>query len=380
MKKKIMVFWCLLLISFLLPMAAEAEPAPSQDSWFYGQIYVDNIRMTSAYATAEDGYAYVDENGRLMISLRGTIDMLDIPLQWDAAKKQVIIPESKNGRILFQLDSKEYWVNGQKKEMDTQPVMIEPGRVHVPLRYLAESIGAEVIYGDFVLNDMKQVDIITSQEKASENLKNSNVRQWSNAICTFIRLNGKVYESGLSDGISEEKKAAIVDSFKMVGIENRESLLSAVDLRDLGNTGNSEFVLIAMLQQIGVTELGYTEQEAAYMLPYTKILLDKWQEKGIRAFDRFVVIQMVDAGYVAGFLTEREAIQLTSVYAEVLQHEFGNWDNAVENYLDGFAWNAKIDVREKDTVYVKMKKRYEEMKSADASPFQEELFAQQIEG
>ena len=167
---------------------------------------------------------------------------------------------------------------------------------------------------------------------------------------------------------------------KMVGIENRESLLSAVDLRDLGNTGNSEFVLIAMLQQIGVTELGYTEQEAAYMLPYTKILLDKWQEKGIRAFDRFVVIQMVDAGYVAGFLTEREAIQLTSVYAEVLQHEFGNWDNAVENYLDGFAWNAKIDVREKDTVYVKMKKRYEEMKSADASPFQEELFAQQIEG
>ena len=306
--------------------------------------------------------------------------MLDIPLQWDAAKKQVIIPESKNGRILFQLDSKEYWVNGQKKEMDTQPVMIEPGRVHVPLRYLAESIGAEVIYGDFVLNDMKQVDIITSQEKASENLKNSNVRQWSNAICTFIRLNGKVYESGLSDGISEEKKAAIVDSFKMVGIENRESLLSAVDLRDLGNTGNSEFVLIAMLQQIGVTELGYTEQEAAYMLPYTKILLDKWQEKGIRAFDRFVVIQMVDAGYVAGFLTEREAIQLTSVYAEVLQHEFGNWDNAVENYLDGFAWNAKIDVREKDTVYVKMKKRYEEMKSADASPFQEELFAQQIEG
>ena len=344
MKKKIMVFWCLLLISFLLPMAAEAEPAPSQDSWFYGQIYVDNIRMTSAYATAEDGYAYVDENGRLMISLRGTMDMLDIPLQWDAAKKQVIIPESKNGRILFQLDSKEYWVNGQKKEMDTQPVMIEPGRVHVPLRYLAESIGAEVIYGDFVLNDMKQVDIITSQEKASENLKNSNVRQWSNAICTFIRLNGKVYESGLSDGISEEKKAAIVDSFKMVGIENRESLLSAVDLRDLGNTGNSEFVLIAMLQQIGVTELGYTEQEAAYMLP------------------------------------EREAIQLTSVYAEVLQHEFGNWDNAVENYLDGFAWNAKIDVREKDTVYVKMKKRYEEMKSADASPFQEELFAQQIEG
>ena len=48
------------------------------------------------------------------------------------------------------------------------------------------------------------------------------MRQWSNAICTFIRLNGKVYESGLSDGISEEKKAAIVDSFKMVGIENRD--------------------------------------------------------------------------------------------------------------------------------------------------------------
>ena len=81
-----------------------------------------------------------------MISLRGLISMLDMDIQWDADTQKVIIPESKNGRVVFQLNSKEYFVNGEKKRMDTEAVSIAPGRVHVPLRYLTESIGAEVQY------------------------------------------------------------------------------------------------------------------------------------------------------------------------------------------------------------------------------------------
>ena len=38
-----------LLCCLLLPAAAWAEPAPTQDRWFHGQIYVDNLRVTSAY-------------------------------------------------------------------------------------------------------------------------------------------------------------------------------------------------------------------------------------------------------------------------------------------------------------------------------------------
>ena len=84
--------------------------------------------------------------------------------------------------------------------MDTEAVSIAPGRVHVPLRYLAESIGAEVQYGDFVAFDMKQIDIITSEEKAAENLKNSNVRQWAKNVCALnkLPLGEGYYESGLT--------------------------------------------------------------------------------------------------------------------------------------------------------------------------------------
>ena len=53
------------------------------------------------------GIAIWTKNDRLMISLRGLISMLDMNIQWDADTQQVIIPESKNGRVVFQLNSKE---------------------------------------------------------------------------------------------------------------------------------------------------------------------------------------------------------------------------------------------------------------------------------
>lgn len=125
----------------------------------------------------------------------------------------------QNGRVVFQLNSKEYFVNGEKKIMDTEAVSIAPGRVHVPLRYLAESIGAEVQYSDFVNYNMKQIDIITSKEKAAENLKNSNVRQWAKNVCalTNFEFDGKQYESGLTRTITASEKESALKSFDQTG-------------------------------------------------------------------------------------------------------------------------------------------------------------------
>lgn len=78
------------LFCLLFPVTAWAEPAPTQDRWFYGQIYVDNIRVTSAYATSDDGYCYLDKNDRLMISLRGLISMLDMDIQWMLTRSRLL--------------------------------------------------------------------------------------------------------------------------------------------------------------------------------------------------------------------------------------------------------------------------------------------------
>ena len=370
---KLIVF----LFCLLFPVTAWAEPAPTQDRWFYGQIYVDNIRVTSAYATSDDGYCYLDKNDRLMISLRGLISMLDMNIQWDADTQQVIIPESKNGRVVFQLNSKEYFVNGEKKSMDTEAVSIAPGRVHVPLRYLAESIGAEVQYGDFVAFDMKQIDIITSEEKAAENLKNSNVRQWAKNVCalTNFEFDGKQYESGLTRTITASEKESALKVLTKLGVESKVTILDGLK----GNM-NEEFVTKAFLLQFGITELGYTEEEAVYMLPYTQELSEKWQNTGILGSDMFNKIFACDLAYIAGYLTERETIQLISLYAEAVQHEFENWDMAVENYIDGQIWVINQDKRQKDGFYEITTKKYETLKNSPDYYFDDTMFSEKLEG
>ena len=366
-----------LLCCLLLPAAAWAEPAPTQDRWFHGQIYVDNIRVTSAYATSDDGYCYLDKNDRLMISLRGLISMLDMDIQWDADTQQVIIPESKNGRVVFQLNSKEYFVNGEKKGMDTEAVSIAPGRVHVPLRYLTESIGAEVQYSDFVAFGMKQVDIITSEERSAENLKNSNVRKWAKNVCalTNFEFDGKQYESGLNRTITATEKESALKVLTKIGVENKVTLLDGLK----GNM-NEEFIMKAGLLQFGITELGYTEEEAVYMLPYTQELSEKWQNTGILGADMFNKIFACDLAYIAGYLTEREAIQLISLFAEAVQHEFENWDMAVENYIDGQIWGINQDKRQKDGFYEITTKKYAELKNSPDYYFDDVLFLEDLEG
>ncbi len=367
------------LFCLLFPVTAWAEPAPTQDRWFYGQIYVDNIRVTSAYATSDDGYCYLDKNDRLMISLRGLISMLDMDIQWDADTQQVIIPESKNGRVVFQLNSKEYFVNGEKKIMDTEAVSIAPGRVHVPLRYLAESIGAEVQYGDFVAFDMKQIDIITSEEKAAENLKNSNVRQWAKNVCALnkLPLGEGYYESGLTKEISDSDKELARTFFADLGIKDKEVLLSILNPEYFPN---SDFMKIALLQQIGVTDLGYTEEEAVYMLPYTQELLAKWQDKCIKCSDKFIMIGLFDFGYTAGYLTEREAIQLISLYAEPMQKEFDNWNMVVDNYFDGRVWYQKLTPQEREQAAERWNKKYAELKNSPDYYFDDTMFSEKLEG
>ena len=372
---KLIVF----LFCLLFPVTAWAEPAPTQDRWFYGQIYVDNIRVTSAYATSDDGYCYLDKNDRLMISLRGLISMLDMNIQWDADTQQVIIPESKNGRVVFQLNSKEYFVNGEKKSMDTEAVSIAPGRVHVPLRYLAESIGAEVQYSDFVAFDMKQIDIITSEEKAAENLKNSNVRQWAKNVCALnkLPLGEGYYERGLTKEISDSDKELARTFFADLGIKDKEVLLSILNPEYFPN---SNFMKIALLQQIGVTDLGYTEEEAVYMLPYTQELLAKWQDKGIECSDKFIMIGLCDLVYTAGYLTEREAIQLISLYAEPMQKEFDNWNMVVDNYFDGRVWYQKLTPQEREQAAERWNKKYAELKNSPDYYFDDTMFSEKLEG
>lgn len=137
---------------------------------------------------------------------------------------------------------------------------------------------------------------------------------------------------------------------------------------------------MALLQQIGVTDLGYTEEEAVYMLPYTQELLAKWQDKGIKCSDKFIMIGLFDFGYTAGYLTEREAIQLISLYAEPMQKEFDNWNMVVDNYFDGRVWYQKLTPQEREQAAERWNKKYAELKNSPDYCFDDTMFSEKLEG
>ena len=57
---------------------------------------------------------------------------------------------------------------------------------------------------------------------------------------------------------------------------------------------------------------------------------------------------LVQWGYVAGYVTYPEALALLEPAATLLQKNFKNWNEAFENYLDGYNWWARENVGTKD--------------------------------
>lgn len=86
----------------------------------------------------------------------------------------------------------------------------------------------------------------------------------------------------------------------------------------------------------------------AYMFPYTRELGKKWGERGILCWDLFRMSNLVQWGYAAGYLSYPETLALLEPAVALLQENFRDWDEAFENYLDGYNRWARNDVAGKD--------------------------------
>ena len=92
------------------------------------------------------------------------------------------------------------------------------------------------------------------------------------------------------------------------------------------------------------------------------------------------MIGLFDFGYTAGYLTEREAIQLISLYAEPMQKEFDNWNMVVDNYFDGRVWYQKLTPQEREQAAERWNKKYAELKNSPDYYFDDTMFSEKLEG
>lgn len=89
-----------------------------------------------------DSAPYIDEHDRTMVPLRAIAEALGAEVGWNGQTRVVTI--RKDGReSLFTIDSNTAFFSGARITMDTCPV-IRNDRTMLPVRYVAESLGAEV--------------------------------------------------------------------------------------------------------------------------------------------------------------------------------------------------------------------------------------------
>ena len=103
-----------------------------------GEVYVNGSILSG---NDNMGYFWVDANGRTQAPVRLLVEKMGYTISYD--KGVVTVPGGPNGDLKVTIGKNNYTVGGSEKTMDTVAAMID-GRTYVPLRFVAEALGAKV--------------------------------------------------------------------------------------------------------------------------------------------------------------------------------------------------------------------------------------------
>lgn len=100
------------------------------------------IRIVFNGRTLVTDVAPVIQSGRTLVPFRVIFEALGATVGWDGAKG--IVSGYRNEKaVILEIGKKTAWVNGPEVDIDVAPTILN-GRTMVPLRFIAESMGAEV--------------------------------------------------------------------------------------------------------------------------------------------------------------------------------------------------------------------------------------------
>lgn len=300
-------------------------------------------------------------NGRTMIPVRCLAEQMGADVSYDSTLKAARIVRA-GVEIIMPIGSKTCTVNGEPFQMDVAPY-IENGRTMIPARYVSELFGQNIQW----ISDTRTAAVTENKALAGD----TNLEQWAMAMGAYLGAannggNLTVFggkgrgQSYSKDVIGQPMAMGTVYTYEWArymledgwSIHDRTELIQTVCAMTVAGHNASFLHDVDMISSMTDAQYRALLSQAtgmdAYMFPYTKALGEKWGERGILCWDLFRMSNLVQWGYAAGYLTYPEALALLEPAATALHDNFSSWEEACENYLDGYNWWAREDVGSKD--------------------------------
>jgi hypothetical protein len=285
-------------------------------------------------------------NGRTMVPLRGVFEQTGFTVDWDTETSAALLYR-EGISISVTIGDTFITVNNERIYPDVPPQIIN-SRFMLPLRTVSEATG------DYVDWDEETSTAKITTVTVSESVRNE-LTAWITATASIINFenheNPRLFDLPADDALAEISASILRNSWNA---NDKNGLLRAI--RSLYSGHNANFMQMHDVFIRAVNEFGmdlflevFIEEEreaaeamgiedvAAFPL-HTLELGEKWGERGILAWDMFRIGTLVSWGYAAGYINRNEALMLIEPAANVLKINFSSWEEAAENYIDGFNW------------------------------------------
>ena len=150
------------------------------------------VLVTPTYATSISLEGQILQ-GRFLVPMRGIFEALGASVQWDGDTRTVT-GNRAGTTVLLSIDSKIAKVNDNTVELDVPATIVE-GRTYVPLRFISESLGANVSW-----DGERRIATITGEERVIQVREKLNLPE--KKTFRFSDIDG-YYETELTLYISE---------------------------------------------------------------------------------------------------------------------------------------------------------------------------------
>ena len=350
-------------------LANTAAPAAQKEI----RIFIDGKQVTTDVAPR-----IVDD--RTLVPISVIAQTLGATVDWNNDERSVTIRRAYKEIVLF-IDNEYATVNGESIKLDVAPRIIND-RTFLPVRFVAEQLAQKVGWD----NDER---IVTITDDMSFAYEDSNIKEWMLGCGAILAAYNKndPYCIGMNSRSVDNAASARRTLSRDWGCDDRIDLISTI--YSMTDNGHAEsFAYDAFLANSFSDEdfeylLSISSPTDVYMWRLVKALSDKWGEKGVKAWDWFRMCHLAGWGYLAGYLELEEVYILVEPIALRIQSMFSSWDEATDNYMDGYAWWSRTDVSQDGTVYKQRLQVYEDLKAAQEANgllFDPDVWTQPVRG